>query len=128
MQAVDVQGALLLALFTISHTLEHYLTERAQGDMSSLFDQVPARATLVQLRRDGSPDLAQESSVPTASLSIGQHVLVRPGEQVMAAHPCSTHDRPRAHDIYLREIQSQNSTCGHHLAFWTQLHFNMPFV
>ena len=42
-----VQGALLLALFTISHTLEHYLTERAQGDMSSLFSQVPKQATLI---------------------------------------------------------------------------------
>ncbi|KAK9804935.1 hypothetical protein WJX73_000710 [Symbiochloris irregularis] len=76
------EGALLLALFTISHTLEHVLTERAQGDLSSLFDQVPSHATLVPMRRDNTPDFGKEYTALTSEVELGAHMLVRPGEQV----------------------------------------------
>ena len=33
-----VQGALLLVLFQVSHTVEHMLTSRATGDLRALFE------------------------------------------------------------------------------------------
>ena len=77
-----IQGALLLVLFQVSHVLEHKLTEQAQGNLQALFDAAPEHATLVQLRADGSPDMAQLQKATAKGVAVGSNMLVRPGEQV----------------------------------------------
>lgn len=50
------QGALLLVLFQVSHTVEHMLTDRAQGDLTSLFDKCPPPPSQSDVNA-GSPSL-----------------------------------------------------------------------
>ena len=42
-----MQGALLLVLFQVSHTVEHMLTSRATGDLRALFEvsKAPGRSS-----------------------------------------------------------------------------------
>lgn len=85
--ALSPQGALLLVLFNASHALEHALTERAQGSLTSLLESAPQTAALVPLRPDGSPDLAAVSQARAADVPPGACMLVRPGEQVRTRAP-----------------------------------------
>ena len=80
--AAWLQGALLLVLFQVSHTVEHVLTERARGNLRSLFDRIPDRAVVVQLDDQGSPAIAGAQEVPAAQVAVGSNMLVRPGQQV----------------------------------------------
>ncbi len=82
--ALTLQGALLLVLFQTSHVVEHFLTDRAQGSLSALFDSIPKSATLVEMREDGTPDMASARSVRAAKVAVGQFMLVKPGQQVCA--------------------------------------------
>ena len=77
-----LQGALLLVLFQASHTIEHKLTERAQGNMETLVSQVPETAAVVQLKGSGEPDLSSPQTVPADKVAIGSHTLVMAGQQV----------------------------------------------
>lgn len=77
-----IEGALLLVLFQVAHSVEHKLTERATGDLKSLFDSVPDSATLIDLTSDGSPDMDSQQVMKAADVDIGAHMLVKPGEQV----------------------------------------------
>ncbi|KAF6263311.1 hypothetical protein COO60DRAFT_1635329 [Scenedesmus sp. NREL 46B-D3] len=76
------EGALLLLLFRVSHLLEDRLTERAAGSLQRLFDSVPDAASVVEVDEGGAPRTATTQQVPAESVALGQHVLVRPGEQV----------------------------------------------
>jgi cation-transporting P-type ATPase J len=88
---VPVQGALLLVLFQVSHTVEHRLTHRAQGSLQTLFDSIPESATLVELGADSEPDMDRQRQVKAADVRLGQTMLVKPGEQVGGAYPVLLH-------------------------------------
>jgi hypothetical protein len=77
-----LQGALLLVLFQTSHSLEHLLTAKAQGNLAALYDAMPKEATLVATAADGSPDVTTARRVLAADVAVGDCMLVKPGEQV----------------------------------------------
>ena len=78
-----MQGALLLVLFWGSHVLENKLTDKAQGNLQSLYDATPAHAVLVEVKLDGSPDMAQLTNAKARDVAVGSLMLIRPGEQVI---------------------------------------------
>ncbi|GAB4823392.1 hypothetical protein N2152v2_010438 [Parachlorella kessleri] len=78
-----IEGALLLVLFQTSHTLEHLLTHRAQGNLAELYDTIPTSAVLVQVGGPGgAPELGSARQVTAGEVAVGNHMLVKPGEQV----------------------------------------------
>jgi cation transport ATPase len=77
-----LEGALLLVLFQVSHTVEHKLTDQAQGNLRTLFDSIPESATVVELDGDGEPVMDSQRQVAAADVRIGSTMLVKPGEQV----------------------------------------------
>lgn len=70
------EGALLLFLFSLGHALERLAMDRARNAIRALADLTPSVARVVRGGR--------ELEVPVAELSIGEHVIVRPGERVPA--------------------------------------------
>ena len=70
-------GALLIVIFSTSGALEAFVTRRTADSVRALLDLAPERAT--RLGAGGTEDL-----VDTAELSVGDLVLVRPGERVGA--------------------------------------------
>jgi heavy metal translocating P-type ATPase len=70
-------GALLIVIFATSGALEAFATRRTADSVRSLLDLAPPRAT----RLDGT---GREELVDTASLVVGDVILVRPGERVSA--------------------------------------------
>ena len=68
------EGALLLFLFSISHSLEHYAMGRARRAIESLADLVPETAVV---RRNGSTH-----SVHVEDLILGDIVIVKPNERI----------------------------------------------
>jgi heavy metal translocating P-type ATPase len=72
-----LDGGLLIVIFATSGALEALATQRTADSVRGLLDLAPERATL--LRSDG-----QEDTVDTASLAVGDVILVRPGERVGA--------------------------------------------
>ena len=87
-----LQGALLLVLFQASHTIEHELTEQAQGNLESLVRQVPETATLVELSLSGQPDIQAARKAPVDTVAIGSNTLVMAGEQVRLLLQASDYD------------------------------------
>jgi len=79
---MPLEGALLLVLFQTSHAVEHMLTEKAQGSLKTLFDSVPDRADVIQMTKEGEPDMTSLSTIQAGDVEVGQIVLVRPGCQV----------------------------------------------
>lgn len=71
-----VEGGILLFLFALSNTLEHYAMDRTRQAIRALMDLRPEQALV---RRDG-----QEILVPAEELAVGDVVIVRPGERVPA--------------------------------------------
>ena len=82
-----VQGALLMVLFQVSHTVEHRLTQRASGSLVSLLDRMPQGAHKLEVDEDGRPDINSLHMVPASDMQPGQFLLVRPGEQVRHPYP-----------------------------------------
>ncbi|MFF4341759.1 heavy metal translocating P-type ATPase [Kitasatospora sp. NPDC001540] len=72
-----MDGALLIVIFATSGALEAIATARTADSVRGLLDLAPATAT--RLLDDGT-----EESVPTGELSVGDTVLVRPGERIGA--------------------------------------------
>ena len=70
------EGALLLFLFSLGHALERLAMDRARNAIRALADLTPKVARVV---RAGT-----EVEVPVAELSIGERVIVRPGERIPA--------------------------------------------
>ncbi|WP_308311260.1 heavy metal translocating P-type ATPase [Streptomyces sp. CBG31] len=72
-----LDGALLIVIFATSGALEAVATARTADSVRGLLDLAPATAT--RLLPDGT-----EESVDAQSLTIGDTILVRPGERVGA--------------------------------------------
>jgi Zn2+/Cd2+-exporting ATPase len=70
------EGALLLFLFGIGHSLEQYAMGRARRAIEALAELAPDTATV---RRDGSTQ-----SIPVSQLQVGDVVIVRPNERLPA--------------------------------------------
>ena len=70
-------GALLIVIFATSGALEAFATRRTEDAVRGLSDLAPEKATL--LADDGT-----ERLVTVADLTVGDRVLVRPGERVPA--------------------------------------------
>ncbi len=68
------EGALLLFLFSISHSLEHYAMGHARRAIESLSDLVPETAVV---RRNGNTE-----SVHVDDLVVGDVVIVKPNERI----------------------------------------------
>ncbi len=68
-----VDGALLLFLFALGHSLEHHAMGQARRAISALGKLAPRS---VRVRRDGS-----EIDVPVESVRVGETAIVRPGER-----------------------------------------------
>jgi Zn2+/Cd2+-exporting ATPase len=73
----EMEGALLLFLFTLSGALEHYAMQRTHAALESLMKLFPKEA--IVLNDDGS-----QKRVPLEALTVGNRVLVKPGENVPA--------------------------------------------
>ncbi|MEV5147733.1 heavy metal translocating P-type ATPase [Streptomyces sp. NPDC052727] len=72
-----MDGALLIVIFATSGALEALATARTADSVRGLLDLAPATAT--RLRADGT-----EETVAPADLTVGDTVLVRPGERIGA--------------------------------------------
>ncbi|GAB5900742.1 heavy metal translocating P-type ATPase [Mycolicibacterium mageritense] len=70
-------GALLIVIFATSGALEDVATARTQRSVRGLLDLAPESATV--LGPDGS-----ESAVAAKELTIGDHIVIRPGERISA--------------------------------------------
>jgi Cd2+/Zn2+-exporting ATPase len=68
------EGALLLFLFSLGHSLEHYAFDKARKSIAALAELAPKTALL---KTDG--DLTE---VPIAELNIGDLILVRPHTKI----------------------------------------------
>jgi len=68
------EGALLLFLFSLGHSLEHYAMGKARRAIQSLAEIAPRSA---RVQRDG-----RETEMPVEELQRGDHVIVRPGERI----------------------------------------------
>ncbi len=65
------EGGLLLFLFTLGHSLEHFAMKKARGAISGLSDLMPVTALLLDEEQ-------QEKEVPVEELNIGDRILVKP--------------------------------------------------
>lgn len=72
-----VEGALLLFLFTLGHSLEGFAMRRAREAIASLVDLAPKRA--LRIRPDGS-----DEEVDLAALITGDRIRLKPGARVPA--------------------------------------------
>jgi len=72
-----VDGGLLIVIFATSGAQEAYATKRTADSVNALLTLAPEQATL--LGPDGT-----EAVVDTASLLVGDEILVRPGERIGA--------------------------------------------
>jgi Cd2+/Zn2+-exporting ATPase len=70
------EGALLLALFSLGHALEHYAMNRARKSISALADLSAKTATV---RRDGKTE-----EVDVSALRIGDVIIVKPNSKIAA--------------------------------------------
>ncbi len=68
------EGALLLFLFSLGHSLEHFAMDRARNAIRALGKLTPKTA---RVRRD-----SREMELPVEELQRGDVVIVRPGERV----------------------------------------------
>jgi len=71
-----LEGAFLLFLFSLGHSLEHYAMRRARRAIESLAELAPDTALV---RRDGA-----EREVSVDELTVGDTVVVKPNERVPA--------------------------------------------
>jgi len=70
-------GALLIVIFATSGALEAVATRRTEDSVRGLLDLAPDRATLLTAHRN-------EQQVNAADLTVGDQILVRPGERIGA--------------------------------------------
>lgn len=70
------EGALLLFLFSLGHSLEHYAMGRARRAIEALAKLAPETATV---RRDGRTE-----EIPVKALQLGDVIVVKPNERIAA--------------------------------------------
>ena len=68
------EGAMLLFLFSLSNTLQHYAIGRSRRAIKSLVEMRPDEA---QLLRDG-----EEVTIPIGDVAVGDVFVVRPGDRI----------------------------------------------
>jgi Cd2+/Zn2+-exporting ATPase len=68
------EGAMLLFLFSLSNTLQHYAIGRSRRAIKSLVEMRPDEA---QVLRDG-----EEVTVPVGDVAVGDVFVVRPGDKI----------------------------------------------
>ncbi|WP_227131320.1 heavy metal translocating P-type ATPase [Halorubellus salinus] len=68
------EGAMLLFLFSLSNTLQHYAIGRSRRAIKSLVEMRPEQA---QVLRDG-----EEVTVPIDDVAVGDVFVVRPGDRI----------------------------------------------
>ncbi|SFL15262.1 Cd2+/Zn2+-exporting ATPase [Halogranum rubrum] len=68
------EGAMLLFLFSLSNTLQHYAIGRSRRAIKSLVEMRPDEA---QILRDG-----EEVTVPIEEVAVGDVFVVRPGDRI----------------------------------------------
>ncbi len=68
------EGAMLLFLFSLSNTLQHYATGRSRRAIRSLLQMRPETA---QVLRDG-----EEVTIPIDQVDVGDTIVVRPGDRI----------------------------------------------
>ncbi len=73
-----LEGVILIFLFSLSNTLEHFAMGRTRNELAKLLDLRPQEATLV------GPGGEELGRVAVESLTPGQRILVRPGERIAA--------------------------------------------
>jgi Cd2+/Zn2+-exporting ATPase len=76
------EGAALLLLFQVSHSLEHRFTATARVSLSRLLDNAPTSARVVGTLESGDVDWQSQADVEAASVAIGSLVAVKAGEMV----------------------------------------------
>jgi heavy metal translocating P-type ATPase len=72
-----LDGGLLIVIFATSGALEAFLTQRTADSVRSLLDLAPERAAVITESGD-------ETVVDAATLSVGDRIVVRPGERIGA--------------------------------------------
>jgi heavy metal translocating P-type ATPase len=70
-----LDGGLLIVIFATSGALEAFLTQRTADSVRSLLDLAPESATVITESGD-------ETVVDAAALSVGDVIVVRPGERI----------------------------------------------
>jgi cation-transporting P-type ATPase J len=70
-----LDGGLLIVIFATSGALEAFLTQRTADSVRSLLDLAPDSATVITESED-------ETVVDAATLSVGDLIVVRPGERI----------------------------------------------
>ncbi|RXZ76715.1 cadmium-translocating P-type ATPase [Paenibacillaceae bacterium] len=70
------EGAVLIFIFSLSGALESYTMDRSRRDISALVEMKPETAMLYEA--------GVERLVPIAELSVGDIVIVKPGERIPA--------------------------------------------
>lgn len=70
-----LEGAILLFLFSLSNSLQHFAMGRSRKEIQSLMELRPAEALL--RAEDGS-----EKRIPVEELKLGDIIVVRPGERI----------------------------------------------
>jgi heavy metal translocating P-type ATPase len=70
-----LDGGLLIVIFATSGALEAFLTQRTADSVRSLLDLAPESATVIAESGD-------ETVVDAATLSVGDIIVVRPGERI----------------------------------------------
>jgi Cd2+/Zn2+-exporting ATPase len=70
-----LEGAILLFLFSLSHSLQHFAMDKSRNAIKSLMDLRPDEA--LKRNPDGS-----EGLVPIAELKKGDLIIVKPGERI----------------------------------------------
>jgi Zn2+/Cd2+-exporting ATPase len=73
-----LEGVVLIFLFSLSNTLEHYAMGRTRHAISRLMDLTPREATLVDA------DDRETGRIGVDDLAPGHAILVRPGERIAA--------------------------------------------
>ncbi len=69
-----IEAATLAVLFSIAELLERYAMDRSRNSLRELLELSPNEATVM---RDGT-----EKTVPAEQVSVGETVIVRPGESI----------------------------------------------
>jgi heavy metal translocating P-type ATPase len=70
-----LDGGLLIVIFATSGALEAFLTQRTADSVRSLLDLAPDSATVIT-------ETGDETVVDAATLSVGDIIVVRPGERI----------------------------------------------
>ncbi|KAK8955629.1 hypothetical protein KSP40_PGU012892 [Platanthera guangdongensis] len=79
-----LEGAFLLAMFSLAHIAEEYFTSRSNVDVKELKDNHPDHALKLEFDEDTLPQFANLNykKIPVQQLELGSYILVRAGEAV----------------------------------------------